>query len=314
MAAIDFPASPTVGQTSNSGRFTWNGIGWVRTKTPTVIPIAQGGTGSSTAAGARDALAVREKLSAARTYYVRTDGSDSNTGLTNTAGGAFLTLQKAVDVAASFDNGGFDVTISVGAGTYSSGFRLRSFLGSGKIAVVGAAGDLTSTVISVSGGTCIISEATVIGNYRLQWLKLQTTTSGYGIALYGGLNYLEFNNLNFGPCAAGHITAGSGSTISAAGASYTISGGAPSHVEASDGGIFRNQNGAVTLTGTPAFGAYAAGSRLGQVIIFSTTFTGSATGPRYTVNNGGGIFVNGAGATYLPGNAAGTVNSPGWYS
>ncbi|AVS68120.1 hypothetical protein C8245_22855 [Paracidovorax avenae] len=256
----------------------------------------------------------RELLTAARTYYVRADGSDTNSGLANTSGGAFATIQKAVDVAAAYDNGGFDITVSVGPGTYTAGFRLRSFVGSGRIIVIGSAGDLTSTVISTTNAACVISEATTIGNYKLQWFKLQTATAGYGIALYGGLNYLEFNNLNFGACATGHITAGSGSTVSAAGASYTISGGAPSHVEASDGGLFRGQNCSITLTGTPAFGVYAAGSRSGLAFLFSTSFSGNATGARYTAGTGGGIFVNGAGANYLPGNSAGTVNSPGWYS
>lgn len=60
--------------------------------------------------------AVRERLTANRTYYVSIGGSDGNDGMT--AGTAFATLQKAWNTIAPFDLGGYAVTISVAPGTY----------------------------------------------------------------------------------------------------------------------------------------------------------------------------------------------------
>lgn len=53
------------------------------------------------------------------TFYVRADGSNSNDGLTDTAGGAWLTLQHALEyITANVDQGGFIATIQIGAGTF----------------------------------------------------------------------------------------------------------------------------------------------------------------------------------------------------
>ena len=262
---------------------------------------------------------VRELLTAARTYYVRTDGNDSNTGLSNTAGGAFATIQKAVDTAAAFDNNNFDITIMVGTGTYTAGFVLREHIGGGTIHVRGVNADQTSTVISVTNGSCIQGTETRFSKYKASYLKLQTTgSSGYPILLEGGKNYLTIDQINFGAAGRTHIYVASGSLLNARAATYTISGAVDSgwHVECVDQATFLGLLCNVTLTGTPSFGAggYARAARNSLAQFHASTFTGSATGQRYSTDTGSGIFVNGAGASYLPGSTAGSATTPGWYA
>src|SRR5262245_35229457 len=124
---------------------------------------------------------VREALTANRTYYVRTDGSDVNTGLANTAAGAFLTIQKAVDtISASLDLNGFTVTVQVADGTYTGAVALKNVVGfrtSGDLVIQGNAGSPTNVVVSPTGGNGF----TAVGLSALWILKdLKITTSGGG--------------------------------------------------------------------------------------------------------------------------------------
>jgi hypothetical protein len=70
------------------------------------------------------------------TFYVRTDGNDSNNGLANTAGGAFKTIQKAVDAVPQNIN--HPVIINVGPGTYAEKVSISGFGGRNNLTINGA--------------------------------------------------------------------------------------------------------------------------------------------------------------------------------
>ena len=77
-------------------------------------------TGQLDQVGAAAAAASLTKLTSDTTYYVRTDGNDANDGLTNTAGGAFATIAKAMAHMHEIDANGYAVTIQIGDGTWST--------------------------------------------------------------------------------------------------------------------------------------------------------------------------------------------------
>jgi hypothetical protein len=268
----------------------------------------------TTAAEAQATLGLREVLSANRSYYVRTDGNDANTGLANTSGGAFLTIQKALDVAAALDTSIYGITINVGAGTYNTAQTLKSPGGGGLIAVVGAG---ATTIIDPPAGVNHCFQAIAGGRYSLTNMKLQksTATTGHGIFAEGGFTAINYSGIEFGAMNGGggggrHIYVNKGAAISATGA-YTITGAALYHFAAASGGnIFCNQ--AVTLTGTPAFTRFADAS-LGGTMRVDGTYSGAATGVRYLADSNSVIWTVGGGASFLPGNSAGSVSNGGQY-
>ena len=145
-------------------------------------------------------------------------------------------------------------------------------------------------------------------------MRYQLTGENFVFAAFGGPSNIEFQGIDFGPTPGAQVFVSRNSNITAVGA-YQISGSALAHVIASEYGAFTADSVTITLTGTPAFStAFAAAVRIGFASFNTTTFVGTGTGPRYLANNGGGIFVAGAGVSYLPGNAAGTATAPGWYS
>lgn len=260
---------------------------------------------------------IREKLLANRTYYVLTTGSDTNNGLANTSGGAFLTPQKALDIVfGTLDLGGFNVDIQLGAGTYTGNFIASS-------PQVGAG------VISIKGDTTVANT----GNYVLNCVSgTALTVSGFGtkLAIQGfevrgnaGISatnggYLSFSGyMRFGPCSSDHMRANNG-TIDTMQQPIGIAGGATSCLRSSPNGYLNTFNSVITiLTGTWNFSTAFAQADRGSVLTCSGatfTLTGTATGVRYDVSTNGVIFTSGGGPNFFPGNSAGTTATGGQYA
>ncbi|MFN7178383.1 hypothetical protein [Hyphomonas sp.] len=253
-----------------------------------------------------------DRLQAARTYYVRTGGSDSASGLLDTDAGAFATLQKAIDVAAGLDTNGFDVTIVVRSGTHASA-ALKSMRGGGWLVILGDTATPSNVVIAGSSLSAIRASA-VFGNYRVLGVKLQTTTAGSGIDLSGAGINLEYGNCDFGACADHHISV-SRSKIKAINTN-AITGQAATHINALQTADVDITSFAYTLSGTLNFGtAFVRALRNSYVGANGASFTGGTiTGTRYITQEGSVIFTGGGGASFFPGSVNGTEASGGVYA
>lgn len=258
-------------------------------------------TGTEAASGGK------EVLTADRTYYVRTDGSDSNTGQVDTAGGAFLTLQKALNVVMYEINAStYNVTIQLADGTCVGRSKLRAWEGTGTLTIQGNAVTPSNVVLRSSTGT--LFAAVYGGNCIIKDCKLTTDTVGGHClqASYG--SYISFSNVDFGDCTSYHMMGNTGGTIAAIG-NYSISGGATAHFASSMGGLVQAYSKTITITGTPAFSFFAVASYNAPLYIPSNTYVGSATGSRYSATYLGLIH---SGVT-LPGSTAGSVSNGGLY-
>lgn len=271
------------------------------------------------AATVRSILGLREKLTANRTYYVRTDGNDSNDGLSDSSGGAFLTIQKAVDtIANTLDIGGYTVTVQIKDGTYTSGVTLRNVVGyasPGNLVIQGNSGTPANVKISTTSADCFVA-AGITTCWDVKNLKVQTTTSGNGINVYKG-GYIRFSNIDFGVCANSHIiVGGSKNSIICAIGNYSISGNAQYHINIGlgDAEIIVKT---ITFTSNASFTIFAINNSVGMINIYGNTYNlngHTVTGQRYYVGSNAYIYTGGGGENYFPGDSPGSSDATGLYA
>lgn len=255
--------------------------------------------------------AVREKVTANRTYYVRTDGNNSSNGLANTAGGAFLTIQKAVDTVLKLtDTNGLNVTISVANGTYAGSVVVNGPIpGGGTLYIVGNPTTPASCVVNATGADAFLANGGA--QVLVTGFKVTTTTSGNGINAINS-SVITVGAMEFGACVNSHVNAAAFGVVAMT-ANYAITGGGESHLHVGSPGLITFGTVTATLTGTPAFSAYFAGVAQGSIIATTATFTGAATGSRYLSHNAGVIMAHPGFANPFPGSVAGWADAGGFY-
>lgn len=256
---------------------------------------------------------LRERLTSQRIYYVATAGSDSNNGLTETT--PFATIQKAIDTVSKLDISTGSVIIQLANGTYNESVTLKQITGAdntgAKVTIQGNLSNMSAVTVNAVSNGCFYSAGTT--SWIIRNIKVICSVAGTYCITAAFNSVIRFLNIDFGSATAGHIGVFTGSIVEAIGG-YVISGNGQYHIYATDISEARIVNTPVTLTGTRNFStAFCGVSRSSLLYGQGATFTGSATGSRYSVDRLGIISVVGATLTFFPGNTAGTTSTGGMY-
>ncbi|MFC3326197.1 hypothetical protein [Mesorhizobium cantuariense] len=267
-------------------------------------------------------LGVREVPTTSRTYFVRPDGNDAiNNGLTNTAGGAFQTLQKAWNTLAGLDLAAQAGFIVVADGTYAPLNMTTMPIGGTGITITGNTTTPANCHISTTG-TCIQINAPLPCPMTITGFKMTFAGASQSAIKINAPGTVTCSNINLAGGSTGfsgaYYAGERGSRIIIIALGQVVSGSMSCFCQTNGGVIQFAGNFAaapIVLTGTPAWSWVGVLANSGGVLEANgVVFSGTATGQRYAAQAGGGINTSGGGASYFPGNVAGTVSSGGWYA
>lgn len=254
---------------------------------------------------------IAEDKMALKTFYVRPDGNNNNSGFDNTADGAFFSLGAALNRLrempydlAGYENdgsGSYDWRIVMGAGTFDEAVELP---------------DTRFSRVTIEGAspTTTIAKSYVSRAVRTAWTIKNQQLGGSGVVCLTALEGAQLNFSNIAVVASSYIgICDNNARMSSLGQPFSISGGLTTAFLTRYGGRIALNDSAVTITGTPAIGRFAQAQSNASIFANGMTFTGSATGNRYDVTTNGVIDTNGGGANFFPGNAAGSTATGGQY-
>lgn len=255
---------------------------------------------------------VRELLTANRTYYVRTDGSDSNDGLSNTSGGAWLTPQKAYDyVSKNLDLGGYTVTVQFADGTYS-GFIDTGYQGASVLnGALYLRGNLTSPQNCVIGGIYLyqLGGLNFICIAGLTMPDIQILYSNT-VWLGSSPDFNESGKIRF--TGSNPIQVGYGRAFLEIYGTLVFTANMGTAISIYAGGVWGYGSYSVTFENSPqtvstAFLSVTGNSR--AYGINAPGVTGTLTGPRIVASKASTVVGNTGDQTVVPGNSNGTIDA-----
>ena len=264
-----------------------------------------------------------------RDYYINpTTGNDSNDG--KTAGTAWKTLQYAYNfVQRNIDLAGYRVTFHCADGTYATGVVgvgiCRGQAGPAAVTFQGNSASPANCLVSIPSGACFGASSgakMTINGFKVQVAgNYSAAVTAQGAGSEFTLGPMEYGNV--GPQGTSntdmHVVAGDGAHINMV-SSYAISGGSAAHVVATANGSINCIGLSITISNNPYFNVSFANAQengtlfVNDILNHVNTYSGTAQGMRYSVNNNGVIFAYGAGPNYLPGTIGGVVSTGGQYN
>jgi hypothetical protein len=253
------------------------------------------------------AASTRLRLAGNTTYFVSNSGNDV-TG-NGTSGNPWATLQKAINfVVTNVDISGFVVTVQMIDGSYAGFSVNQPYVG-------GAGGNVVVQGNSVTPSNTLVTSAVQCdtgGEVSIQNMKI--TSSVHCLNVGQDAVVLVGTGIIFGTAGGNHVNNGIG--IVRFGTSYIIAGSAVGFhwASQSNGLISVNSGSVITLTGAPSFNTFAIATECGVIACNGITFSGTATGVRYSVTANGVIATGTGNPNFLPGNASGTASSGGQYN
>lgn len=312
------PAAPTAAVDTNTTQIATTAMVLAQAASATpLVAKATAVVGTSTRFARGDHVHPgREVVTSNATYYVRSDGSDSNTGTANTAGGAFLTLQKAWDIVSGLDLSTYSATINMGTGTFGPLSIDKMPVGGSGVTINGN-GSTNTTVASTTSARAI-SVTVPVTSLTLSALKITATggstgANSDGIYASGPAQIYLGSDINFGAVSGAHMRIINNCHIQP-NTGYTISGnfGYNGHVKTESGGVYEGYSIAVTITGSPAWPSAFTWADTGSAQIWYGFSFGTATGTRYSATLNG--VINTYGGAAFPGSVGGSTATGGQYA